>query len=89
MKNNDEKMRTLLEQAMPDVLTIKDLLDEQEIMLVDLMRVLFLVKNVKTVSKWGKVTINVKEGEVTSIQGENTFITERELVRNINKYRNR
>jgi hypothetical protein len=85
--SNDEKMRELLDATMPDVMAIKDLLDKSSIPFMDLARTLFLIDNVKRVSKWGGVKITIKNGEVVSITGENTFISEKELVNNLNNIR--
>lgn len=85
---NDDKARALLEVAMPNLLLIKDAMDRADMLEIDLLRALYLIENIKSVSQWGKVIIKVSAGEITSVSGENTFIAEKELRRNLKTIQN-
>jgi hypothetical protein len=89
MTENDQKAQSIIESAFPNLWMLKEAMDDVGILDVDLLRALYLVGNVKKVSKWGKVTISVKDGEIVSVTGENNFISQGELKRNLNKYQNR
>jgi hypothetical protein len=89
MTDNDQKAKEIIEATMPDLWMIKELLDKNNILGIDLLRTLYLIENIMNISKWGKVIISIKNGEVVSISGENNFITESELKRNLKVYKNR
>jgi hypothetical protein len=86
---NEEKAKAIIEATMPHLWMIKEGMERINMLEVDVLRMLYLVENIQKVSKWGKVTITVKDGEVIAISGENNFISESELKRNLNKYQNR
>lgn len=87
--DNEAKAQTIIETAFPNLWMIKELMDTVKMVDVDLVRALYLIQNIQKVSRWGKVVISVKDGEVVSVSGENNFITNRELERNLKKYQNR
>lgn len=89
MIDNDDKAKAIIEATMPNLWLLKEAMDRINVLEVDILRALYLIENIQKVSKWGKVTINVKDGEVISVSGENNFISENELKRNLNKYQNR
>lgn len=88
-QTNDAKAKAILEATMPEVLIIKEALEKINMVEVDLLRALYLIENIQKVSGWGKVTITVKGGEIIGVQGENSFISENELKRNLKMYKNR
>lgn len=87
--DNSTKAQAIIESSMPGLWMIKELMDEIKMVDIDLLRALYLIENIQKVSKWGKVIISIKGGEIISITGENNFITEAELQRNLKMYRNR
>jgi hypothetical protein len=87
--DNEAKAQTIIETAFPNLWMIKELMETVNMVDVDLVRALYLIQNIQNVSRWGKVTISVKDGEIVSVTGENNFITNRELERNLKKYQNR
>lgn len=89
MTDNDKKAQEIIEATMPNLWMIKELMERANIIDLDLLRALYLIENIQKVSKWGKVTISIKDGEVVAISGENNFITEKELLRNLKIYKNR
>ncbi len=88
-QTNDKKAKAIIESTMPNLWMIKELMDEINMVDVDLLRALYLIENIQKVSKWGKVVISVKDGEIVSVTGENNFISENELKRNLKMYKNR
>lgn len=89
MTDNDKKAQEIIEATMPNLWMIKVLMERANIIDLDLLRALYLIENIQKLSKWGKVTISIKDGEVVAISGENNFITEKELMRNLKTYKNR
>jgi hypothetical protein len=89
MIDNDAKAKEIIESCMPNLWLIKQLMDQINMVDVDLVRALYLIENIQRISKWGKVTISIKDGEITGVSGENNFISESELKRNLTKYQNR
>ena len=89
MTDNDKKAQEIIEATMPSLWMIKEVMERASIVDVDLLRALFLIENIQKVSRWGKVIISIKDGEVVAISGENNFITDKELMRNLKTYKNR
>ena len=89
MNDNDKKAQEIIESTMPDLWMIKELMEKSGMLDLDMLRTLYLIENIQKVSKWGKVIINIKNGDIVSITGENNFITEKELTRNLKMYKNR
>lgn len=81
--NNDDKMRQLLETTMPDLLVIYDLMHQNDILPYDVMRALYLIANIKRISKYGKVSFIIKNNEIVSVNQEQALITEKELRENL------
>lgn len=89
MNDNDTKAQAIIESSMPGLWMIKELMEKINMVDIDLLRTLYLIENIQKISKWGKVIISIKGGEIISITGENNFITETELQRNLKMYKNR
>lgn len=87
--DNEAKAQAIIQSAFPNLWVIKELMDEVGIVEIDIVKALYSIKNIQNMSKYGKVTINIKDGEIISISGESSFITESELMRNLKKYENR
>lgn len=87
--NNDERMDTILEAVAPHIKAIKDLLEQGMATPVDILRALYLIENVKKISRYGKVGFTIKDGEIVSVWQEQQMISEKELLKNINNLRNK
>lgn len=87
--DNEQKAREIIEAAFPNLWMLKEAMDNVDMVDVDLLRALYLIGNIKQLSGWGKVTISVKDKQIVSVTGENNFISETELRRNLKKYENR
>jgi len=81
MSKNDEKANTILKSALPDLFMIKEIVDSNDIPIQEVMRMLYLISNIKKMTQWGKVVILIKDGEIVAVQQEQQFITSRELER--------
>ena len=73
MTDNDKKMMELLEASMPEYLLMKQMIDNNEINLQDVMRALYLITNIKQVTRWGKVTFLIQDGRIVSVSQEQQF----------------
>lgn len=87
--DNEAKAQAIIQSAFPNLWVVKELMEEVGMVEVDLVKALYSIKNIQNMSKYGKVTINIKDGDIISILGESSFISESELVRNLKKYQNR
>jgi hypothetical protein len=85
--NNDERMNALLETVAPHMKAIKDLLEQGMATPVDVLRALYLIQNVKNISRYGKVGFTIKNGEIVSVWQEQQMISEKELLKNLNQLR--
>lgn len=83
MNDNNDKANAIIEAIMPEFPTIRDLMDQAKLLPIDMMRLLYQVLNIQKMSGYGSVKLTVKNGDVISISGENTFISEKELLRNL------
>ncbi len=88
-QTNETKAKAIIESVMPDLWMLKEEMDKINMLEVDLLRALYLIENIQRVSRWGKVIISIKDGEIVSVTGENNFISENELKRNLKMYKNR
>lgn len=88
-QDNDKKAQAILEACMPQIVMLKEAMERVNIPEVDLLRALYLIENIQKISGWGNVKITIKNKEIISITGENSFISEGELKRNLKAYTNR
>lgn len=81
--DNEAKAQAIIESAFPNLWIIKQLMDEVSMVDVDLLRALYLIQNIQKVSGYGTVTLNIKNKEIISVSGENKFISQSELMKNL------
>lgn len=87
--NNDERMNELLESFAPHLKAINDLIIQTNTTPVDVLRCLFLIKDVQNISRYGKVGFTIKDGEVVHVWSQQQMISEKELTKNLNDLRNK
>lgn len=63
----------MLKTAAPDLAEIHSLLNETQMDSVTLIKYLNLIKNVKLVTKWGKVTTLIQNDEIVRIEQEQGY----------------
>lgn len=77
MNENNERMDTLLEATLPEIKLVKDLIEQNDIPIQEIIRALVLLVNIKKVCQWGKVSILVKNNRIVSVGQEQQFITDK------------
>lgn len=85
--NNNDRMNELLNTFAPHLKAINDLIEETNTTPVDVLRALFLIKDVQQISRYGKVGFTIKDGEVIHVWSQQQMISEKELRKNLNNLR--
>lgn len=71
--NNDEKFNKMLKAFAPDLAEINNLLKETEMDSVTLIKYLNLIKNVRIVTGWGKVTTLIQNTDIVMVEQEQGY----------------
>lgn len=75
--NNDEKFNEMLKTFAPDLAEINNLLKETEMDSVTLVKYLNLIKNVRIVTGWGKVTTLIQNNDIVRVEQEQGYKIEK------------
>lgn len=70
-----------VKKDMPDMMMLYEMIQSCGFSVDDIIRAVALAGNVKKMTKWGKVSILLQDGDIVSVLQEQQFITSRELER--------
>jgi hypothetical protein len=71
--DNNDKLRSILQAGAPELLFIKDLLDETQMDVDVLMKGLYLIANTQRMTRWGKVSYLIQDGQIVRVEQEQGF----------------
>jgi hypothetical protein len=71
--DNNDKLRAILEAGAPDLLAIKDIMDETQTSMDVLIKAVYLMRNVSRFTGWGKVSILIQNGQAVRVEQEQGF----------------
>ena len=72
IENNEAFFNEVLKKARPDIWTLMDLMDTTEMNYYVLFKIIRQLNNVALGTGWGKVIVEVENGIVTFIRGEDS-----------------
>jgi hypothetical protein len=70
---NDDHLRHILQAGAPELLAVKDAMDELQIEPDLVIKALYLLRNIQRFTRYGKVSYLIQDGQVVRIEQEQGF----------------
>jgi predicted methyltransferase len=76
IKDNTTRMEELLKAVLPELWIIWEIIEQHDIPVQDVMRMLYLISNIKKISQWGRVIVTIKQGNIIAVSQGQKFVSD-------------